>query len=89
MTSIDYPNREHANADKAARRRALKAVDEIAGEAQLLRRKLEAGQNLDADDAQTITHSLMRLTQNLSALETLRDVREWHSADVAGITKED
>jgi hypothetical protein len=79
----EYPNREHENADKAARRRALKAVDEIAGECVLLRRKLEAGGNLDADDAQTVTHSLMRLTQNLSALEVLRDVREWHAADQA------
>jgi len=79
----EYPNREHENADKAARRRALKAVDEIAGECALLRRKLEAGRDLDADDVQTITHSLMRLTQNLSALTVLRDVREWDAADKA------
>lgn len=82
----DYPNREHANADKAARRRALKALDEIASEAALMKRRLEDGHNACADDTQTLVHSVSRLTENLSVLAILRDVREWHAADEAEAT---
>ena len=38
-----YPNREHENADKAARRRAIKALDDIIDDAQTLQRRIARG----------------------------------------------
>lgn len=79
-----YPNKEHANADRAARRRALEALAELTSEAALLRRALAAGgRDLDGDDTQVLAGLVRKLTRDLSVLGTLRDVREWHEADEA------
>ena len=82
-----YPNREHANADRAARRRAHKALDEIEAEAANLRRRLKLADNplssLDGDDAQLLAGQLRALTAELAIIGILRDVREWHQADRA------
>lgn len=79
-----YPNREHENADKAAQRRALAALETITSEAEKLQRMLRAGHRADADDAQVISAAVQKLTGHLAELGTLYDVRQWHAADAAG-----
>lgn len=78
-----YPNREHMQADKAAERRALKALDDIEAAVRILRRRIEGG-IADGDDTGTLTQRAAEVTRHLSVLGTLRDVREWHAADRAG-----
>lgn len=86
-----YPNREHENADKAARRRALRALETITSEAETLQRALRLqptlpgpGRRVDADDTQVMSAAVQQLTGYLAELGTLHDVREWHAADAAG-----
>lgn len=83
MTSTSYPSREHANADKAARRRALKALDDIIEDAQTLKRRIEHGYEPHGEDAQRIADKAVAVAVNFAFLEQLRDVREWHAADQA------
>lgn len=90
-----YPNREHENADKAARRRALAALDTITSEAETLQRALRLqstlpgpGRRADADDTQVMSAAVQGLTGFLAELGTLYDVRQWHAADVAGQRKD-
>ena len=78
-----YPNREHENADKAARRRAVKALEGIAEETAILSRKLANGIRVDGDDSQTINGLVSALTVQLSVLGALHEVREWDAADRA------
>ena len=79
----DYPNREHEIADKAAKRRAIRALDEIVNEAGILRRKLDNAAWVDGDDTQILTDRTRELTKNLAILGALDEVRDWHAADVA------
>jgi hypothetical protein len=76
----EYPNREHANADKAARRRALQALADIEAEVAFLRRRI-ANEVADGDDTSTLAMRAADVTRQLARLEALRDVREWHAAD--------
>jgi hypothetical protein len=80
-----YPNREHRNADRAARRRAHKALDDIEAEVGILRRRLKQADNplssLDGDDTQLLAGKVRDLTSELSVMATLRYVREWARAD--------
>ncbi len=78
----DYPNREHENADKAAKRRASKALTDIAYEVNILGRRLEAG-TVDGGDTNILSDRVRQLTQHLSTLAALREVREWHAIDQA------
>lgn len=82
MSDIDYPNREHANADKAARRRAFQALADIEREVTFLRRRIE-GDVADGDDTSTLNQRAADITRHMSVLESFRDVREWHAADQA------
>jgi aspartokinase-like uncharacterized kinase len=77
-----YPNREHRNADMAAHRRAVKALDQIGEHAAELRRRVTNGQ-ADAESAMPLAATVAQLGGYLAQLETLRDVREWHEADRA------
>ena len=81
----DYPNREHRNADRAARRRAHAALDLIEAEVAVLRRRLKTADNplasIDGDDTQTIMGRVRDLTAELAIMATLRSVREWARAD--------
>lgn len=83
MTAIEYPNREHANADKAARRRALKALDDIIEDAQALKRRIENGYEPHGTDAERLADKAIAASVNFAFLEQLRDVRAWHAADSA------
>jgi len=76
----DYPNREHQNADAAARRRALAALDHMVNEAEILRQRIERRQ-ADGDDTQRIANLARDITQHVSILGVLREVREWHAID--------
>ena len=78
----DYPNLEHENADKAAKRRASKALTDIAFEITILSRRLEADA-ADGDDTNILSDRVRQLTQHLSTLAALREVREWHALDKA------
>lgn len=79
MTS--YPNAEHRKAEGAAKRRALKALEDIRGEANDLHYKVYENQRVDADEAQTIAGKVRDLIGYLAELGTLHDVLEWHAAD--------
>jgi hypothetical protein len=79
----NYPNHEHENADKAARRRALRGLRDIIEDAEALARRIETGYEPHGTDAQRLADKAVSIAANLSALETLRDVREWHAADKA------
>lgn len=85
----DYPNREHENADKAARRRALKALETIKDEVQILSGTLALGSTarIDADAAQTIAGKVRDLAGYLAELGTLYDVREWDAIDRTDMVK--
>jgi hypothetical protein len=81
-----YPNREHEVADSAARRRALHCIEQIRGDLDVLERRLkQGGSTVSADgaDGHRVAGLVYDLGLNLQALETLRDVREWHAADLA------
>lgn len=81
MTS--YPNREHKNENESALLRAIGNLNAIAEEVRTLKLKLEGdyGRSVFADDAQVITTKARELTRDLTMLEVLRNVREWHAAD--------
>jgi hypothetical protein len=80
--TISYPNREHEREDHAARRRALAALRHLTDEAEILAARIASG-IVDGDDSQRISDLARDLTQHLSILGTLRQVREWHAADTA------
>jgi siroheme synthase (precorrin-2 oxidase/ferrochelatase) len=81
---VNYPNREHENADRAARRRAISALTSMSDEAMEFAAKLQAGVSTPyASDAQKFQHWTSQLLENLTILETLREVREWRAADEA------
>lgn len=75
-----YPNREHANADKAARRRALQALADIESEVAFLRKRIEHDL-ADGNDTSTLAQRAVDVTRQFAFLEALREVREWHAAD--------
>lgn len=81
----EYPNREHRNGDRAARRRAHAALDAIEAEVATLRRRLKSADNplssLDGDDTQLIMGKVRDLTAELAIMAALRSVREWAKAD--------
>lgn len=77
-----YPNREHKNADEAARRRALAALDHLTDEAVILGRLIKAGR-ADGDDTQRIASLTRDIIQHVSILGALREVREWDAVDRA------
>jgi hypothetical protein len=83
MTEIAYPNREHEKADKAAARRALNSLAAIEEQVRILRAKIESRHTVYGSDAGHITDNARNLTEHLQTLEVLRDVREWHAADMA------
>jgi hypothetical protein len=82
----EYPNREHANADKAAQRRALVGLRDIIEDAENLVRRIKNGYEPHGTDAQRLADKAVSIAVNFSAMETLRDVREWHAAGQAEAT---
>jgi hypothetical protein len=81
MSDAIYPNREHENAVNSATRRALSALDAISENVDLIRGKLAAG----TVDARYLQEQAGRMFEYLTTLETLRDVRDWHAADLADV----
>lgn len=81
----DYPNREHRVADEAALRRALASLESIETAAGIVRQKLLRRPDawVDRDGARLLAVAVGQLTENLQILETLREVRGWHAADLA------
>ena len=82
MNEIVYPNREHKNADEAARRRAMAVLDHLVNEAGIMRKRIE-GDRVDGDDSQRIASLARDLTQHIAILGALREVREWDALDRA------
>jgi hypothetical protein len=76
----DYPNPEHRRADSAACRRALAALDELENEVRVLRRRIEGG-TAEGDDTHLLAEKARSVTQHVTALGVLREVREWDAAD--------
>jgi hypothetical protein len=79
----DFPNREHANEDRTARQQAIEALDAIARDAEVLKRRLSNGSYADVTDAESLVAKAGQVARRLAVLDTLRHVREWHAADVA------
>lgn len=78
----EYPNREHANADKAARRRAITALGNLITDAQAMAKRLnDPDATIYMEDGRRFQDSSDRAAAELTRLETLREVREWHAAD--------
>jgi hypothetical protein len=82
MSTTAYPNREHENAVNSATRRALGVLGAIGENVDEIRRRLIGG-TVDASDARYLQEQAGRMFEYLTALETLRDVRDWHEADMA------
>jgi hypothetical protein len=79
-----YPNREHRNADRASRRHAAIALHELQGMALRLAQKLDTGSSeFEATDADRLAEQVGKARAAFAELAILRDVREWHAADVA------
>lgn len=77
----DYPNREHANADKTARQQAMAALDDIARDIAILKRRLANGSYTDVSDSTALAAKAGAVGRHLAVLATLRNVREWDAAD--------
>lgn len=80
-TKIPFPERMHKQAVETHTRRARNALEAITKDAASLLRRLENGQELDASGARQLADESIRACEHLSALETLRDVREWDEAE--------
>jgi hypothetical protein len=79
-----YPNREHRNADRAARRHAHVALHELEGMALRLRQKLDTGSSeFEGSDADRLAEQAGKARTAFAEIAILRDVREWHAADLA------
>ncbi len=77
---MSYPNKEHEAADKAAVRRALHCLENIEADVAILRRRLtKTGStvHIEGADVRGIAGQVNQLTEYVTILETLRDVREW------------
>jgi hypothetical protein len=86
VTDYPYPNREHRAADKAARDQALSILDGIAGNVDIIRRRLtQAGSAVrpEGADAAILAGEVQALSVQLAVIEVLRSAREWHAADMA------
>lgn len=83
-----YPNQEHANADSAARRRALQALADIEREVESLRKRV-SNDLADGDDTSTLAQRTADVTRQFARLEALREVREWHEADTKEAARDD
>jgi hypothetical protein len=81
---IDYPNREHQNADRAARRHAATALAELESMTHGLARRLDTGSlDFEANDADRLAEQAGKARAAFAEIAILRDVREWHAADLA------
>lgn len=74
-------SREHGNAERAAKRRALKQIDMIVERAITLESALRKNASVYGSDGRSLADMVNVLTENLAILETLGDVREWAKAD--------
>lgn len=86
MTEYPYPNREHASADKAAHDQALRILDGIAGNMDIIRRRLtQVGSTVSVEgaDASILADEVQALSVQLAVIEALRRAREWHAADAS------
>jgi hypothetical protein len=80
-----YPNHEHMNMDKSARRCAVTALDNLIADASMLRQRLLGGQarSVSSDDAASLRTEADRVRVHLAVAGTLREVRAWELADRA------
>jgi len=79
-----FPERMRNQSADSHSRRAVKALDDLIERATVLRDRLVAFNRADADLAGTLAEMAMRAGVHLSALETLRETREWDEAERAG-----
>jgi hypothetical protein len=80
-TRTPFPERMRATAVESHTRRAIKALSDLMERAAILRDRLQAFQSADADYANTLAEMAVQAAVHLSALEVLRDVREWDEAE--------
>jgi hypothetical protein len=79
-----FPERMHEQAVEINTRRAVHALDSLIERAALLRKRMNDGSPADAISAYDLAEQAMRVGIHLSALETLRETREWDKADRYG-----
>lgn len=83
MTTTGYPNREHQREVESQTSRAVDALAALADDALLLKRRLEKGSLVVGADAKQLAERAMVIAERLTRLDMLRQVREWHAADLA------
>lgn len=82
-TKTTFPERMHGQAVKTHSRRAANALDSLIERATLLRKRIEAGAPAEANMAYDLAEQVSRIAIHLSALELLRETREWDNAERA------
>jgi hypothetical protein len=82
-----YPNKEHRRAAEAAQRRALAAIGQIRDALALIERSVTQG-SPDSSEARRVIDFGGDLREYLAQIETLREVREWHAADLGEVQAE-
>lgn len=79
-----FPERMHNQAVQTHDRRARNALEAIMKDSTILLWRLEHGHEVDASAARQLAEEAIRACEHLSALETLREVREWDEAERNG-----
>ena len=82
-TKTPYPERMYEQAVRTHTRRAASALENITKDGASLPSRLENGQEIDASGARQLAEDAIRACEHLSALETLRETREWDEAEKA------
>ena len=82
--STPFPERMHNKAVETNTRRAKAALEALAADVDELRKKLDEGALIFGSDARHLGEQTMRIGEHLSALETLRETREWDEAERDG-----
>lgn len=81
MTATRYPSTAHENADREARQQAIAALDSIAKDAGILKRRLANGSYTDTSDATSLADEAGKVARYLAVLDTLERVRGWNEAE--------
>jgi len=83
-TTTPFPERMHWKAVETSTRCATDALATLAADVEALRKTLAGHGTVFGSDARKLAEQAMRVSEHLSALEVLRDVREWDEAERNG-----
>lgn len=83
-TQTPFPERMHKQAIESRTRRVKADLGDLAKDAAALLWRLENGMPPDVGAARQLTEQAVRVREHLTALEILRETREWDEAERAG-----